>query len=84
MPESGYLRSTGGLDLGEVSVYSTGATSSLPPVPAAATVETVAFRKPNPAAVLRAVCALASNAGPQSVFDESANQAFAVWTGGRS
>jgi hypothetical protein len=78
---SGIRESTGGLDLGEVSVYTTGETSSLPAVPADATVETVTFRKPNPAAVLRAVCALASFAGPQLVFDEWASAAFAVWPG---
>ncbi|MEU9506005.1 hypothetical protein AB0D32_06960 [Micromonospora sp. NPDC048170] len=80
-PSPGTCASTRGLDLGEVSVYSTGETNSLPAVPADAAVETVAFRKPNPAAVLRAVCALASSAGPQLVFDESAGQAFAVWPG---
>ncbi|WP_326560093.1 hypothetical protein [Micromonospora sp. NBC_01796] len=80
-PSPGTCASTGGLDLGEVSVYSSGETSSQPAVLADAAVETVAFRKPNPVAVLRAVCALASYAGPQLVFDESADQAFAVWPG---
>ncbi|MFF5229469.1 hypothetical protein [Dactylosporangium sp. NPDC000521] len=71
----------GALDLGEVSVYTVGQTSSLPAVTADAAVETVTFRKPNPAAVLRAVCALAALAGPQLAFDESATAAFVVWPG---
>jgi hypothetical protein len=80
-PNPSNCSSSGGLDLGEVSVYTTGETSSLPAVPADAGVETVTFRKPNPAAVLKAVCALASYSGPQLVFDEEAGQAFAVWPG---
>ncbi|WP_157546801.1 hypothetical protein [Hamadaea tsunoensis] len=72
--------STGGLDLGEVSLYTAGATTSRLPVAADATVQTVTFRKPNTAAVLRAVCALAAQSGPQLVFDDSAD-AFAVWPG---
>jgi hypothetical protein len=80
-PNPGTCASAGGLDLGEVSVYSTGKTSSLSAVPADAAVETVTFRKPNPAAVLRAACALATYAGPQLVFDESADHTFAVWPG---
>ncbi|MGI5183751.1 hypothetical protein ACQEVZ_46610 [Dactylosporangium sp. CA-152071] len=71
----------GTLDLGEASVYTAGQTSSLPAVAADAAVETVTFRKPNPAAVLRAACALAALAGPQLVFDESATAAFVIWPG---
>jgi hypothetical protein len=71
----------GALDLGEVSVYTTGRGSSVPAVAADAGVETVSFRKPNPGAVLRAACALAALAGPQLVFDESAAAAFVVRPG---
>ncbi|MEV0136768.1 hypothetical protein AB0H83_51135 [Dactylosporangium sp. NPDC050688] len=68
------------VDLGEVSVYTAGRSSG-PAVPADAAVETVTFRKPDPAAVLRAACALAAVAGPQLVFDEGAAAAFVVWPG---
>lgn len=80
-PGASSCASTGGLDLGEVSVYAAGKASSLPPIPADAVVETVTFRKPNTVAALSAVCALASVAGPQVVFDESAAEAFVVWPG---
>jgi hypothetical protein len=73
--------SGGALDLGEVSVYTVGRSSSLPAVAAGEAVETVAFRKPNPAAVLKAACALAALAGPQLVFDVSAAVAFVVRPG---
>ncbi|MDG6103311.1 hypothetical protein Daura_17545 [Dactylosporangium aurantiacum] len=69
------------VDLGEVSVYTAGRSSSVPAVTADAAVETVTFRKPDPAAVLRAVCALAAVAGPQLVFDEGGAAAFVVWSG---
>jgi hypothetical protein len=69
------------LDLGEVSVYTAGRDSSLPAVAADAAVETVAFRKPDPGAVLRAACALAGLAGPQLAFDVSAAAAFVVQPG---
>nr|BFE57660.1 hypothetical protein GCM10020063_021860 [Dactylosporangium thailandense] len=78
-PDAGTCASLGGHDLGEVSVYCAGGTSSLQPIPADAAVETVSFRKPSAAAVLRAVCALAPIAGPQLVFDDSAAAAFVVW-----
>jgi len=71
----------GGLDLGEVSVYTTGATSSLPAVAADAPVETVTFRKPDTGAALRAVCALAARAGPQLVFDVSGDDVFVIRPG---
>ncbi|SCL21441.1 hypothetical protein GA0074692_1176 [Micromonospora pallida] len=80
-PNPGTCASTGGLDLGEVSVYTAGRASSLPPVPADAVVETVTFRKPNGVAALSAACALASVGGPQLVFDETATEALVVWPG---
>lgn len=80
-PNPSACASAGGLDLGEVSVYSPGEASSSPPIPADAVVETVTFRKPNAVAALSAVCALASVAGPQLVFDESAEEAFVIWPG---
>jgi hypothetical protein len=80
-PGPGPRVDVGGMDLGEVSVYVAGQASSLPAVAADAPMAWVAFRKPNPAAVLRAVCALALLAGPQLVFDESADVLFVVWPG---
>ncbi|MBM0277418.1 hypothetical protein [Micromonospora tarensis] len=80
-PGTDICTSTGTLDLGEVSVHTVGRSSGIPAVGADALVETVAFRKPNPAAALRAACALAALAGPQLVFDESATAASAVWPG---
>lgn len=80
-PEPTYCASVGGLDLGEVSLFVTGRTSSLPPVPASAPVETVTFRKPSAHAVLRAACALASQAGAQLVFDAAGDDVCVVWPG---
>ncbi|GAA3388539.1 hypothetical protein [Cryptosporangium minutisporangium] len=80
-PEPTTCASVGGLDLGEVSLYATGQTSSLPPIPADVPVETVTFRKPSAAAVMRAACALASSAGPQLLFDHSGDPVFVVWPG---
>ncbi|MEV4134136.1 hypothetical protein AB0J72_18440 [Dactylosporangium sp. NPDC049742] len=80
-PGTAVCAGDGALDLGEVSVYTVGQSSSLPAVTADAAVETVTFRKPNPAAVLRAACALAALASPQLVCDESATAAFVVWPG---
>jgi hypothetical protein len=80
-PGTDACTSSGALDLGEVSVYTVGRSSSVPAVAADAVVETVAFRKPNPAAALRAACALAALAGPQMVFDESAVAVFVVQPG---
>nr|MDT0658669.1 hypothetical protein [Micromonospora sp. DSM 115978] len=80
-PGTDVCTSGGALDLGEVSVHTLGRTSGIPAVTADAVVETVAFRKPNPAAALRAACALVSLAGPQLVFDESAGAAFVVRPG---
>jgi hypothetical protein len=62
-------------------VYTVGRGCSVPAVPVDAVVETVAFRKPKPAAVLKAACPLAALAGPQLVFDESATAAFVVQPG---
>jgi hypothetical protein len=80
-PGTDVCTSSGAMDLGEVSVYTMGRTCSVPAVAADAVVETVSFRKPNPAAVLKAACALAALAGPQLVFDESATAAFVVRPG---
>lgn len=73
----------GGLDLGEVSLQSPGRASSLEPMSMDAAVEAVSFRKPNGAAVLQAVCALALIAGPQLVFDDQLDAAFVIWPGDR-
>jgi hypothetical protein len=80
-PGTAICTSSGALDLGEVSVYTMESGSSVPAVRADAVVETVAFRKPHPAAALAAACALAALAGPQLVFDESAAAAFVVEPG---
>jgi hypothetical protein len=80
-PGTAFCADDGSLDLGEVSVHTAGRTSSIPAVAADAAVETVSFRKPHPAAVLRAACALAAIAGPQVVFDDSAAAAFVVRPG---
>ena len=80
-PGPGPCVDVGGMDLGEVSVYAAGQTSSLPAVAAEAPMAWASFRKPDPAAVLRAVCALSALAGPQLVFDVSAEVLFVVWPG---
>jgi hypothetical protein len=80
-PGSDVCASGGALDLGEVSVRTVGRDSSIPAVAADAVVDTVAFRKPDPAAALKAVCALATLSGPQLVFDESAAAVFVVHPG---
>ncbi|WP_328459329.1 hypothetical protein OHA21_26815 [Actinoplanes sp. NBC_00393] len=69
-PDPGTCYSAGGLDLGEVRLSMV-----------EASVEAVSFRKPVPVAVLTAASALASTAGPQLVFDDSADSLFVVWPG---
>lgn len=71
-----------GLDLGEVNVQVVGHVHSVQ-VPPDAAVESIAFRKPVGVAVLAALCALALTAGPQLVFDDSADSVFVVWPGER-
>jgi hypothetical protein len=83
----------GWLDLGEVTLREPGAESDLgEPVPAGddgkpalldpeSRVGSIAFRKPNPVAVLRAVTMLVGTAGPILVFDDLADRVFVVAPG---
>ena len=82
-PGSDACSRSGGLDLGEVSVRVVGHVDSERPMPSDAAVESIAFRKPVGVAVLTALCALALTAGPQLVFDDSADCVFVVWPGER-
>ncbi|WP_412747787.1 hypothetical protein [Krasilnikovia sp. M28-CT-15] len=80
-PDPAACARTGGLDLGEVGLHIGGDADTKSAMPSDAAVEAVYFRKPNGIAVLTAVCRLASAAGPQVVFDDSADQFFAVRPG---
>ena len=71
----------GGLDLGEVTLRGAAREDLGRPLSSATEIETVSFRKPSAAGALAAVCALASVAGPQLVFDDSAEQVFVVRPG---
>lgn len=75
---------TGGRDLGEVSLQAAGHPDRAEPMPPDAGIEQVSFRKPIGVAVLAAVCELASVAGPQIVFDDSADRVFVVRPGERA
>jgi hypothetical protein len=80
-PDPGACSRTGGLDLGEVSLTAAGYADPDQPLPADAVIEGTSFRKPVPAAVLAAMCALAPVAGPQIVFDDSGDIVFVVRPG---
>jgi hypothetical protein len=80
-PDPASCAHDGGLDLGEVSVHGAEQANLGLPLGFNTRVETVSFRKPSGAGALAAVCALVSVAGPQVVFDDSADRAFVVWPG---
>lgn len=82
-PDPGTCGSAGGLDLGEVGLGVAGRVGDEQSLPAQGAVERMSFRKPVGAAVLHAVCALTPLAGPQLVFDDSADQVFVLWPGER-
>jgi hypothetical protein len=85
----------GWLDLGEVTLRESDGRSGLdgsgldvetddgkpPRLDPESRVGSIAFRKPNPVAVLRAVTALARTAGPMLVFDDLADRVFVVSPG---
>jgi hypothetical protein len=83
-PDSMTCASTGGLDLGEVSLHVAGQADDEHPLQAGATVEGVSFRKPSGAAALYAVCALAAVAGPSLVYGTSGDQVFVAWPNERA
>jgi hypothetical protein len=78
-PSASTCATTGGRDLGEVSLHVGGRISGDHPLQAGAAVEGVSFRKPSGVAVLHAVCALAAVAGPLLVCDDSGDTAFVAW-----
>lgn len=79
-PDPWACQSTGGLDLGEVSLHVGGKISGEDPLPVDAAVEGIHFRKPSGAAVLHAVCALTPVAGPILVcHDSGGDGAFVIW-----
>ncbi|MET7833402.1 hypothetical protein [Micromonospora sediminicola] len=79
-PDPATCASTGGRDLGEVSLGVDGADDDELVEPDRA-VRDVGFRKPSGAAALAAVVALASRAGPLLVFDDGGAHAVAVSPG---
>jgi hypothetical protein len=83
-PDRGDCSRAGGLDLGEVSLTAIGHAGPDQPLPANAAIEGTSFRKPASGAVLAAMCALAPVAGPQLVFDDSAETVFVVRPGERA
>lgn len=76
-PDPATCASVGGLDLGEVSLGVDGAGGD-EPVELGWAVTEVGFRKPSGSAVLAAVVALASHAGPLLVFDDGGEHVFVV------
>jgi hypothetical protein len=78
-PDSDACARAGGLDLGEVSLRTVGLEGAVLAMSSHAGVEAMSFRKPSGVAVLTAVCRLTSTAGPQLVFDDSADKVFVVW-----
>jgi len=72
--------SLGGLDLGEVRLRGDGASED-DPVELDQAVTDIGFRKPSASAVLAAAVALASQAGPLLVFDDSSEHVFVVSPG---
>jgi hypothetical protein len=79
-PDPSICWSTGGLDLGEVSLHVGGTISGDRPLHLDAAVEGMNFRKPSGAAVLHAMCALTPVAGPIMVcHDSGGDGAFVAW-----
>ncbi|MEV5633547.1 hypothetical protein [Micromonospora tulbaghiae] len=79
-PDPATCASTGGLDLGEVTLGVDGAAGD-EPVELGQAVTDIGFRKPSGPAVLAAVVALASQAGPLLVVDDGGEHVFVVWPG---
>lgn len=79
-PDPATCASLGGLDLGEVSLGVDGADGD-EPVELDQAVTDIGFRKPSGTAVLAAVVALASQAGPLLVVDDSGEHVFVVSAG---
>ncbi|MCW3820599.1 hypothetical protein ONA91_39825 [Micromonospora sp. DR5-3] len=79
-PDPATCPSVGGLDLGEVSLGVDGASGGEPAALNQAVADT-GFRKPSGRAVLAAVVALASQAGPLLVLDDRGARAFVVSPG---
>lgn len=79
-PDPATCASVDGLDLGEVSLGVDGADGD-EPVELNQAVTDVGFRKPSGRAVLAAAVALASQAGPLLVFDDSGEHVFVVSPG---
>jgi hypothetical protein len=79
-PDPATCASVGGLDLGEVSLGVDGADGDEPVVLDQAVTD-IGFRKPSGTAVLAVVVALASQAGPLLVFDDSGEHMFVVSPG---
>ncbi|MFF0155376.1 hypothetical protein [Micromonospora sp. NPDC005203] len=79
-PNPARCASVGGLDLGEVTLGVDGATRD-EPVALSQAVTDIGFRKPSGLAVLAASVALASQAGPLLLFDDSGSCAFVVSPG---
>ncbi|MEV4763305.1 hypothetical protein AB0J89_11785 [Micromonospora chokoriensis] len=79
-PDPATCAAMGGLDLGEVSLGVDGADGG-EPVELDQAVTDIGFRKPSGNAVLAAVVALASQAGPLLVVDDSGEHVFVVSPG---
>jgi hypothetical protein len=79
-PDPATCASVGGLDLGEVSLGVDGADGDEPVVLDQAVTD-IGFRKPSGTAVLAVVVALASQAGPLLVLDDSGEHMFVVSPG---
>jgi hypothetical protein len=79
-PDPASCAAMGGLDLGEVSLGVDGVDGD-EPVGLGQAVTDIGFRKPSGSAVLAAVVALASRAGPLLVFDDSGEHVFVVSPG---
>ncbi|GAA4959234.1 hypothetical protein GCM10025331_57450 [Actinoplanes utahensis] len=75
LPECPNPSACDGLDLGEINIHAGQVIDLGTPV------DHLAFRKPHPAAVLAAACALAGTCGPRLVFDDSCEDFFAVHPG---
>ncbi|WP_406084440.1 hypothetical protein OHA01_08285 [Micromonospora zamorensis] len=79
-PDPATCTSVGGMDLGEVSMGVDGAGGD-EPVELDQAVADIGFRKPSGIAVLAAAVALAPQAGPLLVFDDSGEHVFVVSPG---
>ncbi|SCL57676.1 hypothetical protein GA0070606_2812 [Micromonospora citrea] len=80
-PDPATCVSNGGLDLGEVSLGVVDGADGDEPVELDQAVTDIGFRKPSGSAVLATAVALASQAGPLLVFDDSGEKVFVVSPG---